>query len=135
MTVGDWDPNAAAQAQSFEVDKSILNRFAELSRQQQLEQLAGQLDRELIVQQAPLMTLGKAHWFEIGEPLETDQIIELVRFFTVAEAQLPGWEAGAESPVVWLVKLLRQRKQPPSKELLLWIKANSENRFLPNGAL
>ncbi len=65
----------------------------------------------------------------------SEQLLHLVRFFTLAEMQLSGWEAGAESPVIWIVKTLRRRKSPPSKDLLLWIKANSDNRFIPNGAL
>ena len=61
-------------------------------------------------------------------------IASLIRFFAVAE-NLPGWEAGAESPVIPLAKVLRKRGVRLDKELLQWIREVNENRFLPYGPL
>lgn len=135
MSVGSWNPEGDTQDTVFEINESILRGFIAISEEGQLETLKDQLTETQKNQQSALMTLGKERWFEAAEPFNSEQLMHLVRFFTLAEMQLTGWEAGAESPVIWIVKVLRRRKAPPSKELLLWIKANSDNRFIPNGAL
>lgn len=135
MSVGAWDPKQSAESNAFTIDQTLLQHFVSLSEQQQLDDLKAHLTESQIDQQIPLMTLGKEPWFKAAEPLSTSQINHLIRFFTLAEMQLNGWQAGSESPVVWLAKVLRQRKQPLEKEQLLWIRAHSDNRFLPNGAL
>lgn len=133
MSVDSWTP--APESSDFSIEREALERCIALAEEGQWEQLASLVDQTWQEQQRPLMKLGKEAWFNAAENLSNDQVEQLVRFFTVAEMKLSGWEAGAESPVIWLVKVLRRRKAPPSKELLLWIKANSDNRFIPNGAL
>lgn len=135
MSVGSWNPDGDTQNPSFEIDASILHDFIAISEQERLADIKSALPEAVQTQQRPLMTLTKEAWFIAAEPLTSEQLLHLVRFFTLAEMQLSGWEAGSESPVIWIVKILRRRKSPPSKELLLWIKANSDNRFIPNGAL
>ena len=135
MTVGAWDPTQANAATDFTLDPAVLASFIALSENQQLDNLSSKLSNDIQSQQAPLMKLSKARWIEIAEAYSTEQIVHLVRFFTLAEMQLSGWEAGDSSPVIGLVKALRLRKAPPDKELLIWIKEHSDNRFLPNGAL
>jgi hypothetical protein len=135
MSVGSWNPDGDAQNPSFEIETNILHDFIAISEQEQLADIKSALPEAVQIQQRPLMTLSKETWFVAAEPFTSEQLLHLVRFFTLAEMQLSGWEAGAESPVIWIVKTLRRRKSPPSKELLLWIKANSDNRFIPNGAL
>ncbi|MBR9913090.1 MAG: hypothetical protein GYB33_22345 [Gammaproteobacteria bacterium] len=135
MTVNAWEPTATATAKEATIDADVLAECIRLSREDKLMRLGAETSAEWQAEQRPLMTLGKAAWTEAASHLDNEEIVHLVRFFTLAEMQLEGWQAGAESPVVWLVKVLRKRKAPPSKELLLWIRANSDNRFLPNGAL
>ena len=54
--------------------------------------------------------------------------------FTLGEMQHGSWQAGAKSPVVPLVKVLKQRgKFDPA--LARWIKDHTTNRFLPYGDL
>ena len=132
MTLNSWQPPTAVS--QFNIDHQVLQKFISLS-EVQLNSIDQHIDNELIKNQQPLMKLGKEAWSRVGDGLNNEEIIHLIRFFTKAESQLPGWEAGAESPVIWLVKVLRKRKAPPSKELLLWIRTHSDNRFLPNGAL
>ena len=135
MSVGSWQPPSSTAPSSFKIDHRILKDFIQLAKTQPMDNLSQQLSDDIQRQQQPLMTLKREIWQEAATDLSNHDIEHLVRFFTLAEAQLSGWEAGADSPVIWLVKVLRQRKAPPSKELLHWIKANSDNRFLPNGAL
>ena len=79
------------------------------------------------------MKSGGEVWKE-AEVLSDTDIRRLIVFFTLAERQLSGWEAGRLSPVIDLVRILKQRGsfQP---ELRKWIKANTDNRYLPNGAV
>lgn len=83
------------------------------------------------------MSAAAADWAQADE-LNSDDISNLIRFFTLAEMQLPGWEAGKSSPVIYLFKLLRKKTDVDAealKALRSWIKTNSDNRYLPNGAV
>ncbi|MGH1370536.1 MAG: hypothetical protein ACRBBW_00770 [Cellvibrionaceae bacterium] len=135
MSVGAWDPSQAAGNDSFVIDQALLNEFIKLSDEDKLGELNTHLSNDTVDAQAPLMTQTKERWFEAAQPLDEAQIVSLIRFFTIAEMQLTGWEAGSESPVIWLTKVLRQRKAPLDRSMLLWIRENSDNRFIPNGAL
>ena len=83
---------------------------------------------------APATRLGFDVWERVAQDVQSAELIEWVRFFTLAETRLTAFEAGAKSAVVPLARTLRQRGDyPPS--LTRWIKANSTNRFLPHGSL
>jgi len=75
-----------------------------------------------------------AGWLEAGQELASDNLVALIRLFTLGEGQFSTWQAGAKSPVVKLVRVLKQRGEMPP-ELSGWIKANTDNRFLPHGDL
>jgi len=62
------------------------------------------------------------------------QLLGLVRVFTLGEMQFPSWAAGDRSPVVAMVKALKSRDAYPPG-LSKWIKAHTNNRFLPHGSL
>ena len=60
---------------------------------------------------------------------------QLVRLFTVLEA-LPGFEAGARSPVIPLARHLKTQLDGEAfAELVRWVRAHTENRFIPHGSL
>lgn len=135
MTIESWDPTSETNNSSYKIENTLLLRFIEISQQEKWQELATFLTSEEISQHQLIMKQNKEAWFSATENLDREQIIDLIKFFTVAEMQINGWEAGAESPVIWLVKVLRRRKCAPNKDLLLWIKTHSTNRFIPNGAL
>lgn len=136
MSVKEWHATPSSEPEHpFSIDNTILQVFIDLSKQNQLDNLSSAVADAIIAQQSALMKLPQEAWINIEATLSNEEILHLIRFFTLAESQLQGWEAGPQSPVIWLVKILRKRKAAPSKELLLWIKSNSDNRFLPNGAL
>ena len=81
------------------------------------------------------MKLTAHDWQEALAPLGEGALLQLVRFFTLIEQQLPHWHGGDKSPVIWISRLLKKRGTPLSREMVLWIKANSDNRFLPNGPI
>jgi hypothetical protein len=81
-----------------------------------------------------LMKLPADVWTPLLAAESDERLIRIAKSLTVAEMQLPGWEAGARSPVIAIVRELRRRGSYP-KELTTWIKAHTTNRFLPHGSL
>ena len=71
--------------------------------------------------------------FDVAMGLDDGELDDLIRLFTLAEMQLPGWEAGKKSPVIYLVRILKAR-DAFSADLRRWVKANTDNRYLPNGS-
>jgi hypothetical protein len=134
MSLGSWDPKAAQTETDFKIDPQILQRFIEISREQQLKEIDQLLNAEDKQTQAALMQQDKSNWFSAAESLSNDDLLDLMRFFTLAE-KLPGWESGDKSPVIWLGKVLKKRGAGIDRDLVLWIKANSSNQFLPHGSL
>ena len=133
MTIGNWDPNQDQKNTNATIDQQILRRFIALSEADQLAQLNQQLSQQEIDGHRPLMKTHKDVWAQATENLSNEELIHLARFFTLAEEQLPGWEAGSLSPVVWLCRALKSRGAFPDQELIQWIKQNSSNKFLPYG--
>jgi hypothetical protein len=130
MTIGSWDPGAQAAAGELQLNNTLLHRLADYSRQQQLDQLDALLEPEL----CGLMKIDHALWQQQADQLDAETVTSLIRVFTLAE-KIPGWEAGAESPVIPLARSLRRRGQRLEKPLLQWIREVSENRYLPYGPL
>ncbi len=134
MPLGTWEPAADAAAQHITIEAQTLQRLIALSRDGPLEQLPQLLQGDDSQRLAGLMTIDHADWLPATADLSSDELLHLIRFFAVAE-NLPGWEAGARSPVIPLAKTLRKRGEKLSKELLLWLREVNDNRFLPYGPL
>lgn len=132
MSVGSWEPEPRHKP-SGPLDLEFLKRCASnIGEQESVVDLVNAEERET---QRGLMTLPATDWEAVCLHWDSDSLRALVRFLTLAEEQLPGWEAGAKSPVIHLVKALRGRGEAPDKALLMWIRAHSSNRYLPNGPL
>ena len=104
-------------------------------RSQKTEDISSFLTQKEQNDHQAIMTLDKTHWFDKKEQLSSTEITLLIKFFTLAEMQFTQWTAEEKSPVIWLTKVLRQKGEALDKELLLWIKTHSDNKFLPHGAL
>ncbi len=81
---------------------------------------------------APLVT--HAGWAERADTLSDAQIVALIRVFTVGERDHSSWLAGDKSAVITLVRALKSRGSF-TPELSRWIKAHTDNKFLPHGSL
>ena len=128
MSTGTWEPDAPSTAANL--DRELLDRLAAYATPEQLQQLEQLLEPEL----ATVMGIDHPTWTAAIEALDSEQLVQLIRVLTVAE-KLPGWEAAEKSPVIALAKSLRKRGEKLDRELLLWIRENSENRYLPYGPL
>jgi hypothetical protein len=81
-----------------------------------------------------LMKLPADVWLPLLAAEPDERLVRIAKSLTVAEMRLPGWEAGARSPVITIVRELKRRGSYP-KDLTAWIKAHTKNRFLPYGSL
>ncbi len=133
MSLGSWDPESAEAAANARIDRERLQQFIGWSREERLEQLEDLLGAELQAQ-AGLMTIDATEWTAAAGSLGDAELLQLIRFFAVAE-NLPGWEAAERSPVIPLAKALRGRGQRLDRDFLLWLRSVNDNRFLPYGPL
>lgn len=135
MTVESWDPSRPSAA----LTASILERLLTAAGRDAVESGASGagLDAEAAAELAPAARhdpAAGADWAAAAAPLEDGQIIALIRLFTLGEAHWSGWKAGDASPVIPLAAELRRRGSYPA-DLTTWIRAHSDNRFLPYGNL
>lgn len=133
MSVESWNPNAP-EPKGLSVDQTVemLKRFAKLSKENKLDRLSEHMSKQE-KQQSGIMSLSRDEWLELLKDFENDELIDLIRFLTIAEMQISGWRIGEKSPVITINKLLRQRGQKLDKATLKWMRENSDNRFIPNG--
>ena len=133
MSVESFDPGAS----SAQLTDAALERLLEVSEVEVSEATGDDsmgltaLERSSM---AGLMTAPAADWQRAVEGLQSEQIEALIRFLTLAEDAIGGWQAGDKSPVIALVRVLKSRGSY-DRSLTRWIKANSSNRFLPHGSL
>ena len=129
MTLGTWTPGAPAlpTLADFRDAAARWNREEASS----IASLGGELRQRLqAAMQAPAGALDADL-----DALDAEELEALARLFTVIEQQ-PGFEAGAKSPVIALCRRLRKHLDADAfAELVRWIRAHSDNRFLPHGSL
>lgn len=133
MSVGAWEPES--KTVTAELDKNLLEGLLNTVRDQALNDLPTVLSTEQKQQGAALMKLPASVWLDAAQAFSNEDVLTLMKFFTLAEMQLEGWEAGDKSPVIGLNKAYKQRGEKLDKTLLLWFRENSNNRFIPNGGL
>ncbi len=127
MSVGVWEPGNPSS-----VSPEQIVAVVEQARQVDVEQLKLNCDEAFVADHAWMMKLEESEW-RSAESLSAEDLVGLIRFFTLAEMQLQGWEAGSKNPVIYFVRMLKSRGEFPP-ELRKWVRANTDNRFLPNGA-
>jgi hypothetical protein len=126
--VGVWQPEANA----IPLERTVLERLANCASR--LDEPTLGLDADEVVRYSTLMRRPREQWSAAVANIDAATIERLIRFFTVAEDRLPNWEGGAHSPVIALAAALRARDAYP-KPLTAWIRAHSQNKFLPWGSL
>jgi len=137
MSTGTWDPSSNTSKLDINIDPAsladLLKRFLAFAENNQLDNLATQMDEQDRSQFA-IMQADLALWQNALSDYSEAQLIALIRFFTLVEMALPEWAAGAKSPVISINKILKSRGHKLDREMLMWIKQNSDNRFIPNGS-
>ncbi|MFK7976570.1 MAG: hypothetical protein AB8C02_10560 [Halioglobus sp.] len=133
MSLGSWDPSAGSTSSDLQLTPALLQRLIAFSADEQLEQLSDHF-KDDDEQLARLMQIDHALWHDATQALDEAELRHLIRFFAVVE-NVPGWEAGATSPVIPLAKVLRKRGERLDKPFLQWLREVNENRYLPYGPL
>lgn len=131
MSIGNWTPTNP----DAEIDSALLETGLTASREGKLEELTQILSLDQQTDLASQLRLPKETWLIALEDYNSEQLKALLRFFVRAEMLIPGCEVGDQSPAIWANKLLRQRGDRLTKEDLLWIRENTNNRFIPNGSI
>lgn len=136
MTVGTFDPGSGAadpgDGTAGPLSPADLSTLLAASRD--LDRAKFGLSDHEIARLGRLARTDGADWAAATDALGDDEIEALIRLLVLAEARLPEFESGDRSPVVPLARLLRGRGAYPA-ELTSWIRAHSNNRFLPHGSL
>lgn len=125
--VGTWDPTAASAMGDRHVE--LIEKACRNLDAADLGLTLGERGELL-----PFMTAAAEVWVERVDSASSDDLVAWIRFLTLAEARFPGFEAGAKSPVILIARVLRSRGEYP-ENLNAWIRANTDNRFLPYGSL
>ncbi len=133
MTIGTWNPTPTDSEENYQLEIDFLRKI--IRDMSSTIDISTYLSIDEQKKHAPIMSLDKTVWFSLKESLSTEDIIILIRFFTLAEMTYTNWTANESSPVIWLAKLLRQKGEKIDTQLLQWIKSNTRNKFLPYGAL
>lgn len=137
MSTGTWDPSSNTSKLDINIDPAsladLLKRFLALAENNQLGDLMIQMS-EQDKSQFAIMQADLALWQNALSDYSEAQLIALIQFFTIVEMALPEWVAGAKSPVISINKILKSRGHKLDREMLMWIKQNSDNRFIPNGS-
>ncbi len=128
MSVGDWQPEPQPLAK---LDQAQVARLLQLLNESGDELSWVSAELEWVT---PLAKASKAAWNESSSTLEQGDLVNLIRFFTRLE-QAQGWSQGADSPVIPLFKALKKQQGAVDRELVQWVKQNTDNKFLPFGPL
>ena len=128
MSVGLWDPDSDKQS-GIVVEAEVIDSFLALPKNEYISLL--DLEKAGLGSQRAVMRLDVEAW-QLAEERSVNELDHLIRVFTLIES-LPGWGAGAKSPVIAFVKILKSKGQFGT-DLRKWIKSNTDNRYLPHGS-
>lgn len=135
MALGTWNPADGSEQLAYRPDPSLIAACATFAQTDDWTGLADWVATHLPADANQMMKAEREAW----QPCLVDQnrntLLALAKFFTVAEQQLPHWHGGDKSPVIWIARHLKQRGEPLDRDTVLWIKAHTDNRFLPNGPI
>ncbi|HSC76730.1 MAG TPA: hypothetical protein VLB90_10900 [Pseudomonadales bacterium] len=135
MSLGSWNPEDGSESLVYKLDPALLVACSAFAAADHWAALPAWEAESLPGNASQMMKLDATQWHPLLVHLDENTLLNLIRFFTVAEQLLPHWHGGDKSPVIWISRLLKQRGTPLSREMVLWIKGNSDNRFLPNGPI
>ncbi len=129
MSLGSWIPEG--KKSDLELPSlELLQQWSALS-----QAAIKDLPEADLTMLANTMQAGIEHWLEHLEPLKYEELLGLIKFFTLVEMQFPQCRADQYCPAIACAKLLRKSGNKLDKDLLGWIRQVSDNRYLPYGPL
>lgn len=133
MSIGSWTPESSSSSDSA-ISQDFLQRALHIVDNDQIHSLMDALTEEEKAQYS-IMHCETQPWSDALKGYDNDKLIKLIKFFALAEMQLPGWQAGENSPVIAINRYLVSQGDKLDKSTLLWLREHSTNRFIPNGAI
>ncbi|NRB41258.1 MAG: hypothetical protein HRU20_22760 [Pseudomonadales bacterium] len=133
MSIASWQPDSEKQTLALTDDD--LQNFIALGAEDDVEKSTQNISDDDLKTLQPLMSQPRKLWMTLADTLSIQDLHNLIRFFTLVEANNSSLEAGNDSPVIAFNKCLRKRGHALDKEFLLWIKQHSSNQFIPNGSV
>ena len=131
MTTKVWEPENKKEST---IDNGLLDKFIQIIRNCE----AGNIKRYLTDVEKNkfyILRLSDEIWLQSLNDFDNSELLDLIKFFTLVEMQLDDWISGENSPVIKINKILKKRGIKLDHEMLLWIKKNSSNRYIPNGKI
>ncbi len=126
-STGTWEPDQ----EEIRPDPSRVSSW--LTRDWQTDADLTQLDDLDRASLQRWIDLPEARWADVLDTLDEESLARLMRLCTLAEQHLPGCAAGDQSVVIHAFRRYRQLRAGPDPDLTRWIKAHTDNRFLPYG--
>lgn len=131
MSLGSWNPADGKETVQYTLDTRLLQQISNNDWQSDLAAFSQTLPSG----SNQMMKLDASVWMESLRDFSRSELWSLIQFFTLLEQQDALYHAGDKSPVIGLNKLLKQRGEALTRDEVMWIKANTDNRYLPNGPL
>jgi len=129
MSIGSWEPT-----QSISLNQADLEQLLALTDGQILD-IQNQFDSAFFNRIKPLMKQNLTFWKTNIDSLNEIQLSQLMKVFTLLEVKVDDFACLDKSPVIWIGKILKSRKAFPEKHIIDWLKANTDNKFIPHGSL
>ena len=124
--VVDWDPKSL-HLSTMHVDVlDVLTKTLEAEQFSMTDQ-----QRDLL---RPVIGIDSDGWYEFSKSFPAERLVNWIKVLVLGSSRYTDLESGAKSPVIPLIKILRERGQY-DPALTTWIKAHSTNKFLPYGSL
>lgn len=124
--VQNWDPTLYTLGQKH---RDLLNIVVARTTKHHLQLTPEQLDTLRVI-----FLIDARAWADFAVDKTDEELVSWIELFTLCPEQYSGFDRGANSPVIPLVRVLRHRGTYPP-QLTKWIKQQSTNRFLPHGSL
>lgn len=135
MSLGSWNPADGKETVQYTLDTHLLQQIISWTQQAEWQTSLADLVNQLPAGSNQMMKLDSSAWINGASGFSRSELWALIQFFTLLEQQEALFHAGDKSPVIGLNKLLKQRGEALTRDEVLWIKANTDNRYLPNGPL
>lgn len=131
MTTKFWEPENKKKST---IDNGLLDRFVQIIRNCETVNIKRHLTG-VEKNKFYILQLSDEIWLQSLNDFDNSELLDLIKFFTLVEMQLDDWISGENSPVIKINKILKKRGIKLDHEMLLWIKKNSSNRYIPNGKI
>lgn len=131
MTAGVWKPNSSV---STEASLPLEDLNVLLASCDEVFESYEQLGEGPWDKVAKGCLVSSRVWEDFASELTLVQTEQLIRALTLLEQRFE-WDLGKNSPVITLFKVHKHKKGEIDRFLTQWIKAHTQNRFLPFGSL